>query len=312
MKPMLAETWDPKKLKFPVMAMPKIDGVRGLNLFGNLTGRSLKPFKNEYVTWTFSKKILLGLDGEFAAEKATHPDLCRITTSALGTIEGNPYVLWHLFDYVTAETATLPYWRRLQMLKAKVNELHIIASNLAQHLRIVHYEEFGNLDGLMNFHDLNMSAGYEGTILRNPNGVYKNGRSTVNEGGYLRIKDFEDAEGVVIAVHEGENNNNEAQTNELGKTFRTSHQENKSASGLIGTLSVKLISRITAGNKTFEAGEIILISAGKMTSEERAFYLLRPSEIVGKVAKFQYFPHGVKDKLRFPTFQSIRMSEDIS
>lgn len=312
MKPMLAETWDVSKLKFPVLAMPKIDGVRGLNMLGKLTGRSLKPFKNKHVTGLFSHSILLGLDGEFAAEKATHPDLCRMTTSALGTITGMPYLLWHLFDYVTAETANLPYWQRLRMLGNRVGELHITVPHIAQHLRTVSYEEFATLEGLMQFHERNMELGYEGTILRDPNGVHKNGRSTVLEGGYLRIKDFADAEAVVTALHEGETNNNEAQINELGNTFRTSHQENKSANGLVGTLSVKLLAPIAAGDKVFEAGETILIAAGKMTSEERAFYLLHPGEIVGKVVKFQYFPHGVKDKLRFPTFQSIRMKEDMS
>lgn len=94
MKPMLASDWDEEKQRFPVIAQPKIDGLRGLNMYGRLTGRSLKQFKNKHVTSLFSHSALIGLDGEFAAHDQRHPDLCRMTTSALGTIEGEPYVLW--------------------------------------------------------------------------------------------------------------------------------------------------------------------------------------------------------------------------
>jgi DNA ligase-1 len=311
MKPMLADDWDPAAQRFPILAMPKIDGVRGLNLFGKLTGRSLKPFKNRHITRLFSHSALIGFDGEFAANKDTHPDLCRLTTSALGTIEGLPYVLWHLFDYVTVETVNLPYWQRLKLLRGKVEELHVTMPLIAQHLRVVPATEFGAMEGLETFKATCADAGYEGVILRDPNAPHKSGRSTIREGGYLRIKAFMDAEGVVTALQEGQTNNNEATTNALGHTERSTHQANMVANGLVGTLTVKLLAQVKAGDKVFEAGELITIAAGKMTSEERAFYLLHPGEIVGRVVKFQYFPHGVKDKLRFPTFQSIRMKEDM-
>ena len=50
MKPNLATDYDPETLWFPVLYLPKIDGVRGLHLTGGLTGRSLKKFKNKYTT----------------------------------------------------------------------------------------------------------------------------------------------------------------------------------------------------------------------------------------------------------------------
>lgn len=312
MKPMLADDWDDKRQRFPVIAQPKIDGVRGLNLFGKLTGRSLKPFKNRHVTTLFSHSALTGLDGEFAAQHECHPDLCRLTTSALGTIEGEPYVLWHLFDYVTAETKNDPYKRRRLALTIKVNEIMAQVPAIGARLRVVTQSYCNSLADVLSIDQDWTRRGYEGTILRDPDGAHKSGRSTIKEGGLLRIKRFMDAEGVVIAVHEGETNNNEATANALGHTERSTHQANMVSNGLIGTLTVQLVAPLEAGGKLFSAGEIITVSAGKMTSEERAFYLLHPGEIVGRVVKFQYFPHGVKDKLRFPTFQSIRMKEDLS
>ena len=41
-KPQLASNYEEGNIQLPTFAQPKIDGVRGLNLDGNLVGRSLK------------------------------------------------------------------------------------------------------------------------------------------------------------------------------------------------------------------------------------------------------------------------------
>jgi hypothetical protein len=122
-KPMLASDWHPEKVQFPVVVQPKFDGVRALNLFGKFTGRSLKPFKNKHVTAQFSRSALLGFDGEAAAAHEADELLCSKTTSALGTIEGAPYLVWWLFDYVTTETRDLPYLARYEALQRRIFEV---------------------------------------------------------------------------------------------------------------------------------------------------------------------------------------------
>ena len=64
MKAMLATDYEEAKLRFPVLAQPKIDGVRGVNFFGTLTGRSLKQHRNKYTTKFYSHSCLAGMDGE--------------------------------------------------------------------------------------------------------------------------------------------------------------------------------------------------------------------------------------------------------
>ncbi len=194
---MLAETWIESKQRFPVLAQPKIDGVRGLNIYGKLTGRSLKQFKNKHVTALFSHSALLGLDGEFIAERETHPDLCRLTTSALGTIEGEPFVVWCLFDFVTVDSAKLPYFKRLELLRERVELIVYAFPQFTHHLRVVRSVECSHPAVLDNFESQWLEQGYEGVILRDPNGLHKAGRSTVNEGGLLRIKRFLDFEFMV-------------------------------------------------------------------------------------------------------------------
>ena len=313
-KPMLATDYVESKLKFPLMAQPKIDGVRGINFFGNLTGRSLKSHANKHTTSFYSRSVLAGLDGELAAESECHPDLCRLTTSALSTQAGEPYTLWWLFDYVTPDTVQLPYLRRYELLLQRHAEISQLDLEVWQHLRVVPSYMCQNLEQLLALDDMWLSQGYEGTIIRDPEGMYKNGRSTVKEGGLLRIKRFVESEAIVIGIVEGETNLNEAQVNELGRTFRTSHQENKIPNGMIGSLLCKQIGDVTdaaTGQVILEDGQDITVSPGAMTEEEKKFYFENKGLIMGKMIKYKFFPKGIKDKPRFPNFQSFRMGSDV-
>lgn len=303
MKPMLASDYNEAKLKFPILMQPKIDGVRGWNVGGRLVGRSLKTHANKYVTALLSQPELEGLDGELAAEHECHPDLCRITTSAMSSIHGEPFVLWWLFDWVTPATADLPYDERYDALMGWV--LHLQSqpefAHFAGQLRVVPRDVVNNLERLNELDTHWLDMGYEGSIIRDPNGKHKQGRSTVREGGLLRVKRFEDAEAVVIEIVEGNSNQNEAQINELGQQFRSSHAEGMVASGRVGSMICRNLSD----------GETITVGPGRMTADERVYFWNNSSELIGKTIKYQHFPKGVKDKPRFPTFQSIRATSDI-
>ena len=312
MKPMLASDAVEAKIKFPVMVQPKIDGVRGLNMLGPFTGRSLKSFANLHTTNFFSQRGFLGFDGELAAEQECHADLCRLTTSAIGTIAGEPWLMWHVFDYVTETTRELPYVHRLSALYNRVGELSISSPLLAAHLKPIYTISVSNLEQLEQAEATFLSQGYEGVILRDPNGKHKQGRSTAKEGGLLRIKRFLDAEAVVTGIVEGEANENEAQVNELGLQFRSSHKENKVANGLVGSMQARVLANVVNNGETvLVEGQVITVSPGRMTAKERAYYFENPKELIGKIAKFQFFPKGIKDKPRFPTFQSFRDIADI-
>lgn len=315
MKPMLASDYDESKIRFPVVAQPKIDGVRGMNMLGGLTGRSLKQHANKHVTRFFSHSALIGFDGEMAAERETHPDLCRLTTSALSTIEGEPFILWWLFDYVTAATKGLPYVQRQAALAVRVAEMKADPHQheLTHHLRIVPSILCASLEQLNEVDSVWLDMGYEGSILRDPQGLHKQGRSTIREGGLLRIKRFADFEVRVTKIIEGETNTNEAQQNELGLQFRSSHQENMVPNGMVGAMLGVVLKDVkdSAGNVLFSKGTEIRFGAGRMTHEDRLRFFQLPHLLVGQVAKVKTFLKGVKDKPRFPTFQCLRAASDI-
>lgn len=308
MKPMLAEDWVEGKVQFPVAMQPKIDGVRGINLAGRLTGRSLKAHANVHTTAFFSHSALLHFDGELASGYETDAELCRNTTSALNTISGAPYVNWHAFDLAIPG---MPFVERHAMLTQRVKSIQSMGYEFSGNLYVVPYYIVQNEQQLLEADDWWLDQGYEGSILRKPDGIYKPGRSTVREGYLLRIKRFIEEDAVVYAVEEGETNLNVATINELGKTERSTHAENMVPNGMVGNLKCRLVKDVVhRGETLFRAGQDITVGAARMTHEMRRHYFINQHEIIGKTIKFKTFPKGVKDKPRFPTFQSFRADSD--
>lgn len=303
-KPHLASDWNPEKQVFPVVMLPKIDGVRLLNQKGSATGRSLKKFGNLYTTEFYSVQSLHGFDGELVAERETHPDLCRLTTSAVSTHESEPFTLLWVFDLINEQTEGMGYADRHAYMTRWVDTLQSdpLQPKAVQHLRVVPAVLVHNMAQLEALDAEWQRLGYEGSILRDPNGKHKNGRCTVREGAYLRIKWFIEKEAYVLGIIEGEANNNEEQTNELGNTFRSSHQENKVPNGMVGSLLCRDI----------ETGQEIVVGAGNMKHDERAHYFQNQTLLLGKIIKYKFFPKGVKDKPRFPTYKCLRDTKDMS
>ena len=178
--------------------------------------------------------------------------------------------------------------------------------NLMPQVRVVPMRTVYNMEELLAADDDYLLNGYEGTILRDLNAQHKSGRSTVREGGLLRIKRFVQEETLVISINEGRTNNNDQQTNELGRSFRTSHQDNQTPNGMVGSLECMIIK----DSELFKKGQLITVSKGEMTNDEAKFYFNNPHLIIGQIISFKHFPKGVKDQPRFPTFSHIRSPED--
>lgn len=314
-KPNLACDVDLDKLKFPCIVMPKIDGVRAINHHGVLYARSMKQHPNKYATEFFSQQILDGLDGEMAAELSTHKDLCRLTTSALSTISGTPFLVWHLFDYYCPANINLGYSARLGMLQERVAQIKAACPEMGVHLMIVPSYWCENLEEYMELRAKFIEQGYEGTIVRDPNGKYKQGRSTVREGGYLRDKPFvHDAECELIEFVQGQSNNNDAKINELGMQYRSTEKAGMVPNGMVGSLTGRIVNDIyhpVTGIMLFERGDVVTVGPGEMKHPERKACWENRQDYIGKVFKFKFFPHGIKDALRFPTFKSWRDKTDM-
>lgn len=298
LKPNLACDADLRYVAYPVYIQPKYDGVRALHINGQFSGRSLKPFDNKNLMEYFNKPLFVGLDGELTVGSVFDGETCRRTTSGVSTIDGplGTEFFYHVFDDLSAPG--LEYRYRLHSLEIRVEYM---VSQGIRNISIVPSVLAYSPDEVMELHAKHVGQGAEGTILRDRNGLYKSGRATAREASFLRIKDFVDAEARVLRVEEGEENLNEATTNELGRSTRSSHKENKRKNGMVG----RLICHDLA------TGQEITVSPGKLTHLERQYYWDNQDKIVGRLVKYKAMAYGKKDKPRFPTFQTFRSEVDL-
>ncbi len=153
-----------------------------------------------------------------------------------------------------------------------------------------------------------LEKGYEGLILRSPDSPYKYGRSTVKEGYLLKVKRFTDGEAEVIGFEERMHNGNEATTDELGRTKRSSHAEGKTGRGDLGAFLVR----------DLKSGVEFSVGTG-FTDEQRKDIWLQiqnpvpgTPDILGSIIKYKSFLIGVKDAPRFPVFLAFRNPDDMS
>lgn len=298
-KPHLACDTDLSKLIYPVAVMVKIDGNRLVIQQGKATGRSLKPYKNKKLTEYYSKEEFSGLEGELAYGDITSESLCRDTTSVVNTIKSGIVPTLHCFDYVTEETKDLGFAQRHAIMVEKL--FGMWQEDMSLNCAYVPYYLCDNEAEVLQHYEDNLALGYEGIIIRSLDGKHKDGRCTANEATFTRMKPSHDAEAIVLRLEEAQENLNEAKVNELGRTERSSHQENKVGKGMCGMLVCK----------DLVSGQEINVGAGKMTHEERTMYWENPEKIVGMMIKYRSMSVGVKDKPRFPRFIGFRVAEDI-
>ena len=286
-KPMLADTCeDISTLKFPVLASPKLDGVRALVIDGQLMSRSLRPIPNLYAQELFSG-LPEGTDGELILGDPTAKNVYRDTVSAVMRQEGEPtklhYFVFDNFHYVGGFED--------RFFKG-------LGRGLGASVRIVPHVRIPNSSALEFVEEDCLKQGYEGVMVRSLDGPYKCGRSTEKEGYLLKIKRFKDAEAVVTGTYEQMHNENEAETNALGRTERSTKQEGLVGAGILGGLEVKGINGEYTGVDFRVGTGFDLLERQQLWKQRRA--------LLGKVAKFKYFPSGSKDKPRFPTFLGWR------
>lgn len=287
-KPMLASAIeDTSTLKFPVLASIKLDGIRATVQGGQLLSRNLKPIPNKNIQGIF-KGLPEGLDGELIyGDPADEHAFSNTTSVVMSDNKVAAGVSFYVFDIFEPG----PFERRLSLAADYAKDYNL--SFVPQYLII-------NEEKLLSFEASALEAGHEGIMVRSPDGPYKQGRSTVKEGHLLKLKRFKDAEAEIIGFYEEMENTNEAKTNLLGRTERSTAKEGKVGKGTLGGFSV----RDTKTQVEFEVG-------GGFTAAMRQEYWKDRKRLVGKILKYKYFPIGLKDRPRFPVFLGFRDKRDM-
>jgi DNA ligase-1 len=286
---MLAGKCDvPEALSFPVLATPKLDGIRCLKIAGQALTRSFKPISNTFAREWIEANLPDGVDGELMLRGGTF----NATTSAIGRESGEPDFVFHVFDYVS-EGIDVPY-------ACRVRELERLPQ--WQHVEKVLPVEIKNADELATYEEKCVAAGYEGVMVRDPAGPYKCGRSTEREGWLLKIKRFADAEAEVLEPYEGMSNQNEAERDAFGRTKRSLAKAGMVGRGELGGFIVRALDT----GVEFRLGHNHVLGG-----IDRVSLWLKKEALVGRLVKFSHQPSGAKEAPRFPKFLGFREAWDL-
>lgn len=294
MKPMLAGKVEDieNDLAYPVLCSPKLDGVRCLIINGTAFSRNMKPIPNIVVS-----DILRGMpamDGELIVGPPGAKDVFQRTMSGVMSRDGVPKFTYWVFDALT--NAPMGFNARLELAKS-------YAAASGNTVQFVGHKLIKTPEALSEYEASMLLAGYEGVMVRDPMGLYKQGRSTLREGGLLKLKRFEDSEAEVIGFVEKEHNDNEQTRDELGRAKRSSHKAGKRAAGTLGALIVKEVG----------TGVQFQIGTGFSESQRSDIWANRTGggSFLGRYAKYRFQPTGVKDAPRFPVFLGWRDADDL-
>lgn len=288
MRPMLASTLkteDFSSLRFPLYCTPKLDGIRYLKVDNRLLSRTLKQIPNEYIQ-TLCKSQPEFTDGEIIAGNFQE------TTSLVMSDYKEGHFTLYVFDYL--KDPNLSYLERMEQLsklECPTNDKFSVAKLLPV--------KISNVKELTEYEEKCLSEGYEGIMLRSPNGKYKYGRATPREQSLMKLKRFSDYEATIIGFEEHMTNLNESIPDEMGLLKKQTLKENKIGSNKLGSLVVE------KDGIQFKVGSGFNDSLREQIWDNQERYL-------GKIIKFKTFEvTGVKEKPRFPIFLGFRDSRDM-
>ncbi len=197
--PMLALTFTKRKhdIDYPALAQPKLNGIRCL---------AKKVSKKEMVYTSREGKVFTTLDhlspellrllevnqvwdGELFTRQLTFQQI----TSAVKRLQENTALLqlW-VYDIVDAQT---PFYKRQKIYLDKINQAK---SDLLVPVRV---RTVKNEKEVMDLHDIYYNAGFEGIMIRNGLGLYK---ETYRSKDLQKHKNFIDDEYEIIGHHDGE------------------------------------------------------------------------------------------------------------
>ena len=261
MRSIAPETLD--QVSWPKFGSPKLDGIRVAKFQGKSRTKSGKPVPNTQLRKWIEAYLPDGLDCEVTYGEATDPAVYTKTFSAV-MAHDKPLdnLTLHVFDTCDDLTSYMvDRYSKVVRLVGEVIDTAVTVVAVPQTM-LRSKEEF------VAYYEAQLALGYEGVILRDPTGLYKYGKCTVRSQAQFKMKPEEDAEALVLSLFEGETNNNEAFTNEVGETKRSSHQENKSYNGRLGGFVCIRPEDEAEYTETGDQNLVFRISSGKMTHEE--------------------------------------------
>lgn len=302
-KPMLAASMENSKgepmtlkdLTYPLGASIKLDGIRCLRVDGKTLSRSFKPIPNQYIQDKMAN-LPDGLDGELVTYN--QDGTCRTFNEIQGDVmseDGEPNFRFEIFDYVSISLN--------QAYDQRIQELIKLHPSLPSFCTLVLPTVINNEAELLAYEEKAIAEGHEGIMTRNLFGGYKCGRATFKSQDLIKVKRFVDSEAEIIGFEEKMRNENEATTDELGHTKRSSAKDGLVPANTLGAFLVRDIH----DKREFKIGTGI-----GLNDELKKHIWDNRDKYLGKTIKYRYQFVGTKDLPRIPSFQGFRDARDMS
>lgn len=289
-QPLLAvKVDDIEALPYPVMVSPKIDGIRCCILTAD-TGdvlavtRKLKAIPNTYIREVLSDSAFLNLDGEIITYTDDIADDFNTIQSKVMSKDGTPDFAFWVFDRFARPDQ--PFAERIAQAEQQLECNDVV--------NILHHIEIADARALREYEQAMLKAGAEGVMIRDPQGRYKYGRSTVNEAILLKMIRRDRAEAVVVGVEEEMANHNTAELDERGYTKRSTRKEGRVGKGVLGKFVCEWVHDRSV---RFEVGT-------GFTAEQREVFF--DESYMGVEITVEYRGLGPNGRPRFPTFVGFR------
>lgn len=291
-----------KSVNFPVIASPKIDGIRCLTLaipdgpkaLSSAVCRSMKSVPNSYIYHTMGDALPPGLDGELVTYTNGKLDpfygIGGIQSKVMSYETGQVEFRYHVFDCHNVAGGFLD---RLDHLNSSNIE---IGSPIIELVKQITCKNMGELE---EFEARCVAEGHEGICFRTADSPYKFGRSTPKEQCLVKMKRFQTSEARVISVEEEYGNDNPVALNALGYSERTSHSAHMRGKNRLGALVCET-----------PAGIQFRIGTGFNAAQREEMWSMSPT-LIGKIAQYKHQPHGAAERPRIPVFLGFRDSNDM-
>lgn len=288
-----------QKLKYPVWATLKKDGVRAIRLDGTLKSRTRKLIPNRIIR---ERSLVMpgGFDVELWNPSLEFNDISGIVRTEMEIFQGME--LSDLDKAASIQFHVLDWFRPPFSYNQRCEFIMQVMADMPPRVQFEMPYQAGNADQLFHyFNEVEQQDG-EGICFRTLNSPYKQGRSTLKEQYLVKYSRFIYEEAIIVGFEEQMENGNPEKRNATGRMKRQTNQENMYPKNTLGALVVAQ-GQILGGTHYYT--ETFKVATGFNDRQRKEIWLNR-NKYLGQQITYKHKPHGRLNKPRSPIFHGFR------
>lgn len=259
---LLGRDWTLESLEYPIIATSKFQGVfvmRDDDELWTRKGDGVRKVDNVTIREYGLAVLKNGMNAELCVDGWAE----RQVAGLLHAKDGRevPHVVFYVFDWMQGN----PNFRYISRMEEVTKYLPCILHYCSA--ETVNLRLCSGPNDVLDFHKTCITRGWEGVVLRKPDGAYKFGRSTLKEATAFKIIGVETRVATI-----------------------SDFTPNTAKSECVG--AIKAVDE--------KYGDIF-IGSGFSIDESHSFYNFA-TRFIGRKIYYQHRPHGMKDKPRQPIF----------